>query len=475
MEENKNKKSIKDRIKIITKFLFRFFLFLVICGYIFIAIFFKFFEIDGLANYRYIYEFNYDKYRNFPNYQKDLYYQGRFCDAYRQGIKNNSLAKLKESLIKDFKDKYNIESESESDSDSDSDYYYDSFNDNIGNSDEKEDVEDVEDDEEDEKQDEKEDEEEDVEEDEKQDEIEREEKYIELKQNYEIDLYKHTANIMYCSYVTKKYSFSSYFRFLNKILPEKYHIRGSYKEVVSDNRIFKKHDSIPDIYNYARKIASYPELNILEQLECAELFKTCETYKDSKKLCVSLMEKTMSELFTFEETNFIQDPFSNYYDDYHYNRWRDIYKSWNLIDFIYYYQTFGGDVSKLKKKFNEFIELIYENAEKKYNEADILRKEFVLQKEGLKKKEVIEKFKLIIEKLSDSSDKFEYLNDLKELKHAYFITNFEVDSIFINESEKWLKKCNDLQEELTEVYDKKIESYSEEDDEEDDDEEAIEN
>ncbi|MBR4571439.1 MAG: hypothetical protein IKO19_12340, partial [Candidatus Riflebacteria bacterium] len=126
MEENKNKKSIKDRIKKITKFLFRAFLFLVICGYIFIVLFFKFFEIDGLANYRYIYEFNYDKYRNFSNYQKDLYYQGRFCDAYRQGIKNNSLAKLKESLIKDFKDKYNI------DSDSDSDSYYDSFNDNIG-------------------------------------------------------------------------------------------------------------------------------------------------------------------------------------------------------------------------------------------------------------------------------------------------------------------------------------------------------
>ncbi|MBR4570050.1 MAG: hypothetical protein IKO19_05215, partial [Candidatus Riflebacteria bacterium] len=307
-------------------------------------------------------------------------------------------------------------------------------------------------------------------EDEKQDEIEREEKYRELKQNYEIDLYKHTANIMYCSYVTKKYSFSSYFRFLNKILPEKYHIRESYKEVVSDNRIFKRHNSIPDIYNYARKIASYPELNILEQLECAELFKTCETYKDSKKLCVSLIEKTMSELFSFEETNFVQDPFSNYYDDYHYNRWRDIYKSWNLIDFIYYYQTFGGDVSKLKKKFNEFIKLIYENAEKKYNEADILRKEFDLQKEDLRKKEVIEKFKLIIEKLSDSSDRFEYLNDLKELKNAYFITNFEVDSIFINESEKWLKKCKDLQEELTEVYDEKIESYSEEDDDE-----AIEN
>lgn len=458
MEENKNNKSIKDRIKKTARFLFWAFLFLAICGFIFIIIFFKFFEIDGWGNYRYRYEYTYDKYRNFSDYQKDIYYQGRFCDAYRQGIKNNSLAKLKESLIKDFKAKNNIESDPKPESDSYSDSYYDAFDDDIDDSDEN--VSDNIKDKENEKE----------KEDEKQDEIEREEKYRELKQNYEIDLYKHTANIMYCSYVTKKYSFSSYFRFLNKILPEKYHIRGSYKEVVSDNRIFKRHNSIPDIYNYARKIASYPELNILEQLECAELFKTCETYKDSKKLCVSLIEKTMSELFTFEETNFVQDPFSNYYDDYHYNRWRDIYKSWNLIDFIYYYQTFGGDVSKLKKKFNEFIKLIYENAEKKYNEADILRKEFDLQKEDLKKKEVIEKFKLIIEKLSDSSDRFEYLNDLKELKNAYFITNFEVDSIFINESEKWLKKCKDLQEELTEVYDEKIESYSEEDDDE-----AIEN
>ena len=422
MEENKNKKPIKDRIKKTAKRLFWAFLFIAICGFIFVFLFLKFYEIDGLGNYRpkYRYAYDFDKYWHFSDYHKDLYYQGRFRDAYRQGKKYTYLDFLKKRLIDDFKEKHYIDPDD------------DSFNENISNSDENDDLE-------------------------KEKEKEREKNYKELKQYYEINLYCSTANTMYCSYVTRKYNFLSNLSFLNKILPRKYQIRVYYKDVVPDYRIFKKHNSIPDIYNYAKKLASNPNLNILEQLKCAELFKTCDTYKDSKKLCVSLMEKTMSELFSFKKIELVRDTFRNYYyDDYHYNPWYDIYNSSKLIDFIYYYQNFGGDVSKLKKKFNEFIKLIYENAEKEYNEVGILRKEFDLKKEGLKKKEVKEKYDLIFEKLKDSRDKFEYLSDLEQLRNAYYITNFDVDSILIIESKKWAEKCNNL---MNEFYDEKIDSY----------------
>ena len=235
-------------------------------------------------------------------------------------------------------------------------------------------------------------------------------------------------------------------KFLNRILPKKLQIPTGYSIMEPDYRIFIKHDPVPDIYNYAHNQYLKPNLYHKDLFETAILFKTCGDYKDSNKLCVDILEKMILDSFSVKK-------FGETDDFYHYYENMGIISSYELIEYIYYYNNFGGDLSKLKNKFDDFTKSLYEQTVKDFVEITTIKSNYDLKKSDLnydKKKEIA----IIKEKYKYIYIKFEYLSSLKELKETYLITNFKVDPDLIKKSEEWLNKCNSFKKNLSDEYDK---------------------
>ena len=441
MTESKNELSTKSKLKRVLKRLFTFFIFFLIIGFIVFIIFYNFFETDGFTVYP---EYNVIKnYSNLLKTVKNLYYRGKYIDAYNISnyVSYISTYPLKEHLIESYKYDHNIRDEDEEEEDDDDNDYYD----------------------------EEENEKSEINKNTKNNIVDKKKEEIldKLKLEYEINLLNYTSEIMKNKYKTKINLPSSYLTLINKVLPKKMQIEINYMEQKNSYRIFKKHNSIPEIYNYANEISNIYKTNFLHKIICAKLYLSCGDYKDSKKLSVNLINDLLfKEVLSIKYFNL--DTSVSVYIPPKYlsvHSWSEIISSDNLIDYIYYYRLLGGNIKKLKSKFNKFIKTLYEEAEKDYNEVVSLKTKYDLQKSSLNNKKNLKKINLIRNRLKNAYRKYQYLDSLKELNYGYYITKFEIDSEYINNSVNCLKECKFISEEIEEIYKNLKNSLSEEDDE----------
>ena len=435
MNDNEGENKTKG-IKKNAKYLVNIILFLLLFTGIILIIFFSIFEIDGVAQYTNEFK-KINSLKKRLNKVKNLYTKGRYIDVYNNSYIYSYLDIQKSILISSFEDlDYII-----SDETGYKDYLeHKGYRDDVNEEKKQEIIKKIENDIENEVQNE----------------------HVELERCYELNLYNDVSEIMNNSYVKGNYlptSSLTFFKTSNEI---------------SSFRIIVKRNTIPDIYNYAKKLTASTKFNIIKTLFSAKLFRTCGDYKDSKNLCVSSIEKVLLKLFSLKHflsnKSVYLDSGKYYYKSY---SWSDLIAPDKLVDLIYYYHNFGGDMSKLKKKFDEFTKSLNEEGEKKFNEVIALKSEFFLKKQSKINKKNLKELNKIRNKIENKTgvlcDIYNYMMDLEELRKAYYITKLKIDAELIKNSEIKMEDLVNLGHELSKEYKELEELYpNNEVDEEDD-------
>lgn len=429
MSETKSEPTLKAKLKTFFKFFLWGSFILVIFAIILYALFITCFEIDGFAKYNYK-KYNKNNSDNLLETVKDMYYKGRYVDAYNFS-QGKILRYTKDIIINQYKeidklDNINIHNRIKDDEKA-REYI----------SKRKEEIKKL---------------------------ISKDNEY--LKISYELELYNTTAEIMKDSQTTIVRHPSYYFKFLNRSSTRKLQtapkITPTQTQEISQCRFFIKHSPIPEIYDYAYKLSDKANSDIIKLFNSALLFKTCNNYKDSKNLCVSNMEKILFDIFSpdkFKKEIDIMYKINNkkyYYNFYNSNGIINFNK---LIDIVYFYNNFGGDMTKLKKRFDEFIKTLYEQSTKDYDEAILFKSKYNSQNTDFNFIKYKDEYNLIKVKLANSRTKFEYLSELTILKEAYSVTNFKIDSDLIEKSKEWIKQIKSIQTELNNEYIKIEKSY----------------